>query len=298
MNQTAIGIDLGGTRIKGVLIAADSGEVLKTQVIDTNAADDVDWKARVRDMETELREYARGTIVGVGLAAPGLVDRDSRSIAYMPGRMSALEGFDWTGYLGKPVYVINDAQAALVAEVQFGCAKVLDNVVMLTLGTGVGGALWLNGNLIRGNLGRAGHIGHISLQANSWELDITQIPGSLEDAIGNLSVARRSYNRYRDTAELVRGFEAGEPVATLVWLESVRSLAVAIASLINTFSPELVVLGGGIAQADKALFDVLQRYLEVFEWKPGGYSTPLKKAEFRDWSGAIGAAAWMIHNEK
>lgn len=292
----AIGIDLGGTNIKGVLIDTATGEILASDSLATNADQHEDWKNRVRTIEKNLRAHSAIPIVGTGIAAPGLASADGRSIASMPGRMSELEGFDWSSYLNTTVTVLNDAHAALVAEVRYGAAAGLSQVVMLTLGTGVGGALWLNGDLVTGRHGRAGHLGHITLQPDSLDLDITGTPGSLEDAIGNLSVARRTYARYQDTAALVEGYRKGEPIATLSWLGSVRSLAASVASLINTFSPEAVVIGGGIAQAGEALFIPLQRFLELFEWRPDGTPTPIKKALFDQWSGAVGAAARSVFN--
>jgi glucokinase len=297
MAENAIGIDLGGTRIKGVLLSVATGETLEAFTMDTNADRSDHWKDGVRELERKLRSLSVAPVAGVGLAAPGLVASDSRTIATMPGRMSGLEGLDWSSFLGIPVRVVNDAHAALVAEVCFGCAKGQRNVVMLTLGTGVGGGLWLNGSLVLGKSGRAGHLGHISMQSESRILGITNIPGSLEDAIGNHSVSRRSYQQYTDTASLVRAYEEGEPVATLTWLESVRNLAAAIASITNSFAPDAVILGGGIAGAGDSLFRPLESYLRLFEWDIAAGVTPVLKAQHGEWSGAIGAAAWMIHNQ-
>lgn len=94
----------------------------------------------------------------MGLAAPGLAAPDGRCITWMPGRMHGLEGLDWTTRLGRPVKVLNDAQAALLAEVAFGAARGCRDVFLLTLGTGtgVGGAVWSGGRLLTGATGRAG----------------------------------------------------------------------------------------------------------------------------------------------
>ena len=291
----AIGIDLGGTRIKGVLLECGSGSLLHTEVMQTDDSLPESWRSAVKEMEKRLCARSKAPVAGVGIAAPGLVAANGRSIANMPGRMSGLEHFDWADFLGKPVSILNDAHAALFAEVHYGCGKGLNNIVMLTLGTGVGGGLLLNGKLYEGSLKRAGHLGHISLDSRGTDPDITQMPGSLENAIGNTTVPARSFNRYRDTETLVEAYNLGEPLASLVWLNSVRDLAVAIASLINTFSPDLVIIGGGITLAGASLFGPLRQFLDVFEWRPDGNPTPVKIAFFDEWSGAVGAAAGVVY---
>ncbi len=288
----AVGIDLGATHIKGVLVRLQDGEIIHQTISDTLDGNPEHWKWQVADMADRLAGLSDIPVAGIGLAAPGIVSADCSAIANMPGRMAGLEEVDWPTLLKKPVSVLNDAHAALVAEACYGSAKGYRNALMLTLGTGVGGGLWIDGRLYRGYVNRAGHVGHISLQADSAVLGITQTPGSLEDAIGDATVAARSYYLYRTTKELVGAYRQREPIATLAWLTSIRQLAVGITSLVNTFSPEVVVLSGGIVNADDALFEPLETFMEQFEWRPFGEAIPIRKARFTDWSGAIGAAAY------
>jgi len=292
-NGNAVGIDLGGTRIKGTLVDLAAGRTLHQCVADTHDGRPQHWKQQVVDMVDQLRALSDIPVKGVGIAAPGIASPDGRTIAHMPGRMEGLEGVDWHALLGCPVSVLNDAHAALVAEARYGSVRGYDHALMLTLGTGVGGGLWLDGKLYRGHINRAGHVGHISIHADSPVLGITDIPGSLESAIGDATVAARTCNRYRNTEELVTAYRGGEPVATLAWLNSVRQLAVGISSLINAFSPEIVVLAGGIVKADDALFGPLKRFMEQVEWQPFGGAVPIQKAHFEDWAGAMGAAAYL-----
>ncbi|SOD96859.1 ROK family protein [Spirosoma fluviale] len=289
----AIGIDLGGTRIKGVLIDTTTGSVLQQLITPTGDGEGSHWQRAVADTVQALSESATEPVQGIGLSAPGLPTPDNTAIACMPGRLQGLEGFDWSAYLGKPVRVLNDAHAALMAEARFGALKGAQHGLMITLGTGVGGGLLLNGHLYQGFFQMAGHLGHMTVNADSVHPDITNMPGSLEDAIGNVTVGQRSFGRYKTTHELVDGHRQGEPLATLVWLTSIRHLAVSIASLANAFSPEIVVLGGGIMQADEALLNPLQTFLNLFEWRPAGKKTTVRKAYFEDWAGAIGAAAFL-----
>lgn len=288
------GIDLGGTQIKAVCLDAISGEVLarRTHLTRDGELDGSTprWASTVKSMVDELeREFGR--LQGIGMCAPGLAAQDERSIGCMPGRMRGIVGFDWTLHFGrdKQVPVMNDAQAALLGEVLLGAARGRRDVYLLTLGTGVGGAVYADGRVLRGAIGRAGHLGHLCLDPDG-PLDVTQTPGSLEDLIGEHTVAERSDGRFRSTREMVAAHRAGDPEASRVWLRSMRVLACAIASLNNVLDPELVVIGGGMIAAGEALFGPLVRELERIEWRPYGQGVQIVPAELGEWAGAIGAA--------
>jgi glucokinase len=288
--MNALGIDLGGTNVKGVLIT-DGGEILAQE---TNPIQHSDWKKTVAELVQRISLKVSDQKIKVGLAAPGLPDETNRQINFMPGRLDGLEQFDWSDFLKHDVHVLNDAHAALLAEVEFGVAKGKKNVVMLTLGTGVGGAILINGQLYQGINQRAGSIGDMSLDAESSEIGPLQIPGTLENAIGNESVPKRSGNRFQTTSDLVKAHLAGDQFASDAWLLSIKKLSVAISSLINILAPEMIVIGGGIAQANEALFKPLANYMNHYEWRPDGKPTPIVKAHFNEYAGAIGAACFGL----
>ncbi len=281
----ALGIDLGGTQIKAVVIDKVGGVLWKSR-LETGDAEERPWAERIRALAEE-----QGAGLPVGISAPGLAARDRRTIAHMPGRLAGLEGLDWTALLGKPtlVPVTNDAHASLLGEAWKGGAAGLRDVVMLTLGTGVGGAILADGRLLRGTIGRAGHLGHISLAVDGAQ-DIVGTPGSLEDAIGNHSILARSGRRFSTTHALIAAHLAGDAAASEVWLRSIRALACGVVSLINVLDPEAVIVGGGIAQAGAALFVPLQEELDAMEWKPAGHRVRIIPALLGEWAGAIGAA--------
>jgi glucokinase len=253
--------------------------------VGTGDSDAQPWAERIRAIAAKHAELP------VGLSAPGLAARDRRSIAHMPGRLAGLEKLDWTAYLARNslVPVTNDAHASLLGEAWIGAAAGLRDVIMLTLGTGVGGAILADGRLLRGAIGRAGHLGHICLDVNGPP-DIVGIPGSLEDFVGNHSVGVRSGGRFETTHALIAAYVAGDPFASELWLRSVRALACGIASLINVLDPEAVIIGGGIAQAGPALFDPLAHELDALEWRPAGHRMEIIPAQLGEWAGAIGAA--------
>jgi glucokinase len=118
------------------------------------------------------------------------------------------------------------------------------------------------------------------------------MPGSLEDAIGNCSIHKRSLGKFKDTYALLDAYRSGDHFATWVWLSSIRKLSIAIASVTNILSPECIILGGGITEAGKDLMEPLESFLSLYEWRAGGNKVAVLKAQFNDMSGAIGAACF------
>jgi glucokinase len=291
--KTAIGIDLGGTYIKGILLG-DDGTVLHQQYMDTEDDQEGKWKETIFRMVSHLRGIAPGAVDVIGLSCPGFADEANKCIAHLPGRLAGIEQFIWQDHFGITTFVINDAHAALIAEAEFGEIKGYKNAMLLTLGTGVGGGLLINGSLYQGLSQMAGHFGHTSINTDDDERSILGIPGSLEYAIGNYSVSRRSMGRFGSTRELVAGFEARDTYATWLWLDMLRKLAVAIASFSNSFSPEIIVLAGGITNAGEHLFGPLQSFVDLYEFRPKGKVMPIRQAKFSDLSGAVGAAAFAF----
>jgi predicted NBD/HSP70 family sugar kinase/uncharacterized phosphosugar-binding protein len=286
----AIGIDLGGTNVKLVAVS-ESGDVSDASSFETRDVAGGDWADRIRDQVRAL-EARRGRASWIGIGTPGLPTRDKRSVAALEGRLPGLVGLDW-GRLFETnalIRVINDAQAALVGEAWKGAAVGHRNAVLLTLGTGVGGAILFEGRLLSGNIGRAGHVGHICMDPTGPPPATTPVPGALETFISNSTVAARTRGRFSDTAALVAAHLAGDQEATDAWLRSVHALACGLSSIFNVVDPEVVILGGGIAQAGAALFEPLNRSLDAVEWRPMGRRVPVLPAALGDGAGALGAA--------
>lgn len=292
MNSPSIGIDLGGTNIKAALVDTESARVLATLSRPTRdgelEGDVPHFALTVREIVAEFEAQA-GAELRVGLSAPGLANPNGRCIDWMPGRMHGLEGFEWPGFLGRDCRVLNDAHAALLGEVWAGAVKDCQDAFMLTLGTGVGGAIYSGGRLLRGKIGRAGHLGHITLDVNA-PCDVFGTPGSLETMIGNQTIGVRGRGRYATTHDLINAYAAGDIEATQIWLESVRQLAAGVASLINILDPDCVIIGGGIATgAGERLFNPLADFLDDYEWRPGGHQARIVPALLGDSAGCLGS---------
>jgi glucokinase len=294
MSEAAVtlGIDIGGTRIKAVTVQP-GGEVVARRIVPST--DNVE--ALVATITAPVAEMAADASA-IGISAPGLASRDNRSIAWMRGRMEAVEGLDWSSRLNRNVWVLNDGHAAAVGENWLGAARGVAHAILLTLGTGVGGGIIVDGRVLQGATGRAGHVGHITIDCRGTP-DIVGMPGSLEDAIGNHNIAARSGGRFASTASLLEAVSAGDAAATQCWQTSIRDLAVGVSSLVNAFDPEVVVLGGGIAECGVALFAPLQLELDRVEWRPTGEGVPVVPARLGEFAGAIGAARFaMLKNSE
>jgi glucokinase len=286
----AIGIDIGGTFVKFVAISHDGDIVCRSRL----SSDDSAVSRMPGDVVAEVTRIERehGPAGVLGVACPGLVRPRGDMVYWMKGRLDHLEGLNWTAALNRrcPVPVINDAQAALKGEIWLGAGRGCRDVVMLTLGTGVGGAILLDGCILTGAMGRAGHFGHMTVNPTG-EKDIVNTPGSLEDAIGNCTVARRSGGRFTSTEALVEAHLGGDAFARGVWHTSVQCLAASLASIINAVDPRRIILGGGIATgAGSALFDPLNTLMNDYEWRPDETRVEIVPAELGDEAGAIGSA--------
>ncbi len=293
--RKAIGIDIGGTNIKAVLIN-EEGTVLNQLKSETKGEVDGIWQKNIKNVLSEISNFPLNESIDIGLSAPGLANESNTAISYLPNRLPGLENFNWSEYFGNPTFVLNDAHAALIAESTFGALKNYDNAILLTLGTGVGGAILIEGKLYQGLAQMAGHLGHSITHSNNDELSILGMPGSLEYALGNYSMEKRSHGKFKNTYALLESVKMGETFATWLWLDMMRNLSLSICSWINTFSPQAIVIAGGMTHAGDQLFNTLNDFFDLYEFRPKGKKTELMQAKFQDFSGAIGAGAYALKN--
>ena len=296
MKNITIGVDLGGTRIK-IAAINEEGKILHEDFHPTNDGDDKIWKSTIKEAVQLVKEKFPKADLVVGISAPGLPNTDNSAIGFMPGRLQGLENFIWSEHLGLKAFVLNDAIAAMMAEAKFGAAKGKKHAIMLTLGTGVGGGILIEGKPYQGAFQKAGHLGHLSLDSNGAP-DIIGIPGSLEDAIGDCTIEARTNGKFKSTHDLIKAHRKGDQFATDIWMTSVQKLATALASLTNILSPETIILGGGITEANEDLFGPLENWMSQYEWRTMGNKAKIVKAQYGELAGAVGAASFARQKEE
>ena len=293
-----LGIDLGGTNVKGVVLG-DDFTVLHQHTLSTYNSAHEDWKLSILDLIGWLQAECNHEFNYLGISAPVIPNGSNTMISYMPGRLHGLEFFDWKPYLSKRTFVLNDANAALLAESRIGSlkGKGTKHAIMITLGTGMGGAILIDNKIYTGMGQKGGHLGHITIDINDTTPGITGQPGNIEEAIGDCSIHKRSNGIYNSTKDLVHDYESGDTFAKTIWLTSIHKLAVALAGLANVISPEAIVIGGGMAKAGASLMNPLKEYYAKYEWKPGIDGAEILFASAGDYAGAIGAAIFAYENE-
>ena len=291
--KLGIGIDLGGTNIKAMALDLELGDEIARADAPTRDGEFIDGKpafaVEAQQLLARLESKVGETATVVGLSAPGLADKAHTCIRFMPGRIAGIENLVWSEHFGREhVAVLNDAHAALMGEIWQGAARGVDDGFMLTLGTGVGGAIVAGGRLITGHIGRAGHLGHISLNPDG-PLDIANTPGSMEDKIGNCTIQERTGGRFTTTHALVEAAQNGDSQAQQWWGDVIKSLAAGLAGLIDVLDPEMIVIGGGISKAGPMLFDPLAELLDRFEWRPNNHQVKIRPAKLGEWAGSYGS---------
>ncbi len=298
--RPAIGVDIGGTKVLAAVVD-QTGRVLDTEEVATpvSAAHPVTAEevedALVRVVSRLAERHGRST---VGIGAAGFVDAAGQRVRFaphLPWRDEPLAEkltARLTQHLVGPVLVENDATGALWAEARFGVATELDHVVMLTLGTGIGGALLLGGTLHRGVNGMAGEFGHMQVVPDGRLCECGRC-GCWEQYCSGRALIRAAAAAGSALAgrAITASAHAGDPAAVAAYDEVGRWLGNGVADLVAAFDPELVVVGGGVSAAGELLLGPARRVLE--ESLVGkGYRTvpPLVGAELGPLAGVVGVA--------
>jgi glucokinase len=292
--EVVVAIDVGGTGLKGAVVdaAGRSSGVERRATPVTDGPEAV--VGAVLDFAAELS--GRGAVAGVGLAVPGIVDAEAgivREAANLGWRELEL-GRRASERLGIPVSVLHDARAAAVAEGAAGAARGVADWLLLTLGTGVGAAVVVDGAFYLGPGGRGGELGHITIDPRGPTCACGR-RGCLEAYASAGHIARHytvRANRVSGAEEVVARAAAGDPVAEDVWAHALDALAIAIANYDALLDPDLVVIGGGLAAAGEELFGPLGRLVKGRSLS--GEPPPVVPARFGERAGRLGAAitAW------
>jgi glucokinase-like ROK family protein len=275
-SSVAIGVDIGGTSIKGALVRA-SGEVCFATQTPTEAGKGRDAIAaglvRVIDATLASARVEKLEPSGIGIATAGAVDERDGSIFAATDNLPGWAGFQLRAFaekhFGLPVSVVNDAQAAALSELHFGVGRGLSDFVAITLGTGVGGGIVSAGKLLRGSHGFAGSIGHIVIHTEGRPCNCGRC-GCLEAYASTAALLRE----YRDHGGVVSPGPPDEAALTLrvnqlacngdgaaqaAYAGLSRRLAEGIANLFNLLDPQTVILSGGLIESYSAFVPDLEK---------------------------------------
>lgn len=305
----SIGVDIGGTKIAAGVVD-EAGEIIAATTRSTPATDAVLIEAAVADAVAELR--AQHQVVGVGVGAAGFVSADRRTIhfaANLAWRQHPLAD-ELERLTGLPVIIENDANAAGWAEYRFGAAMDASHMLMATVGTGLGGAIVLDGNLVRGSAGFAGEVAHvIAVPEGQW--CGCGLRGCLEQYTAGTAMVRTAKSRASagdplmgplvqaaggereeiDGPLITRLAQQGDPGAAELIGEIGAWLGRGMASIAALLDPEIIVVGGGVAAAGELLLGPAQEaYAESLTARSHRSLAPFVVASMGNRAGIVGAA--------
>jgi glucokinase len=304
----AIGIDIGGTKIAGALVD-EHGAIVREARVATPVKDPAALVDAVVGVIQDLR--ANEQVLGVGVAMAGFIDDQQANVIYGTN-------FGWKNYplkseieskLDIPVIIENDANAAGWAEYRFGAGQGHQHMIMLTLGTGVGGAIIVDGKMLRGGFGVAGELGHMRVVPDGLPCGCGQ-RGCIESYASGTALLRTA-NELVDSgdpmgarlaelkqsagqltgAEVYQALLERDPGAVSLLTTLAGWLGQAIASLSAILDPEVVVIGGGLSQAGDLLLEPVRASFRKYA-PAGGFRPELAvvTAEFVNDAGVVGAA--------
>jgi glucokinase len=318
-----IGVDLGGTTFTGAVVNVTSGDVLGRHRVPTRAKQGHDAvMARMADLIDEAIADAgvdRKEIGGVGIGAPGVLDLERGITRFLPN----LPG-EWRNVplratieqkVGLPVSLLNDVRSFTLGEKTFGAGRDVDTLVGIAIGTGIGGGLIISGKLHLGLEGTAGEVGHQIVDPYGPRCGcgsrgcleaFASGPAITAMALKAITQGRTtriaelvSYDLNRVTPEVVsRAARGGDPVAREIFEQAGFYIGIGVANLITIISPQMVVIGGGVAQAGDLLFDPIRRAARESVHVTPFDQVRIVPGELGTDAGLIGAAVWASLQEE
>ncbi|MQS51440.1 ROK family glucokinase [Companilactobacillus mishanensis] len=313
-DKKLIGVDLGGTTIKFAILTL-KGEIQQKWSMETNILSD--GQLIIPDIIDSINHHIEmygmkaDQFVGIGLGSPGTINFEEGTIkgAYnLNWQNSVYPVRDIEKGTGIPVTIENDANVAALGERWMGAGNNANDVIFVTLGTGVGGGIIANGNILHGAAGAAGEIGHVTVDPNGFMCTCGK-RGCLEtiaSATGIVRVARDRASEYAGKSELKAMLDDGQDIsakdvfdlakenddlALIVVNYVCDSLGFALANIANSLNPKYVIIGGGVSGAGKYLTDKVDAAMKKNEFATIRESTELKLASLGNEAGVIGAAS-------
>ena len=296
--RVKIGIDLGATRLKMALVD-EKGRIFYRREINTpfNAK-----KAElINSIVTNVREIVKKSglkkkdILGIGIGVPGPVDSEKGIVRYFPNikgwKEVALKAI-LQKKLGMKVALDNDVNAMTLGEYKFGAGKGALNLVCLTLGTGVGGGVIINGEIYRGSTMCAGEIGHIPINEKGPRCNCRGT-ACLERYIGNRYILDRARGIFGKNITLERLdilAKRGNRKAKRIWEDLGKKLGTALTGVVNLLNPDLIIIGGGVSKAGESILGPLRREIKARPMKDQARHVKVVRAKLGGNTGIIGAS--------
>ena len=299
-----IGIDLGGTNLKIALLDSKFRIKHKESLNTRKFSDKAELIAAIASAVSRIINnftLNNKDILGVGLGLPGPVDHDKGIVHFFPN----IPGWKEVRLrdllekrLGLRVSIDNDAKLMALAEYRQGKASRFKNVLCITLGTGVGGSIIIDGKLYRGTNNAAGEIGHLPINESGPDCNCGGI-ACLEAYIGNNRIkeaGRRLFRKEISPEELSSLAKSGNPKAFKIWDDVGARLGLALAGMVNILNLDAIIIGGGIANAGQFLFDKVNKTIRERAMTVQAKQVKVFKAELGNDAGMIGAAISVKEN--
>lgn len=308
MKKYVIGIDLGGTSVKYTLIDEEGNFLFEGKLpsyAEVSAEAVIGQLTKAIEEVTAFTATNRWGVSGIGLGTPGIVDATGRIVLGGAENIKGWENLPLANRLelatGLPTRLANDANLMGLGETMYGAGRGATDVLFLTVGTGIGGAVIIDGKLFTGFGGRGTELGHVPLIANGEACACGSV-GCLEHYASTTALVRRFTQRSTETGRtyageeingelIVRLYKAGDALATECLDEHCDYLGHGIAGFINIFSPQRVVIGGGLSEAGSFYIDKLRERAQRYAIADCALNTEIMAAELGNKAGCMGAAS-------
>lgn len=309
-----IGIDVGGTNVK-IALVDKSGKIIYSNSVPTYAKMGYEYtvnniKQAIKDLMKETNTTAKD-IDGIGFDFPGQVDYKTGVVKLapnIPGWVNVPIAQMIEEEFHIPTRIDNDVRCAALGEMKFGAGQGCENFVCITVGTGIGSGLVINGQLVRGASNAAGEIGHIKLQMKDGLICGCGDTGCLEAYASGPSIVAMAQDyikggkstKFREMAAaegreitpymVAKAAEAGDPVAKRIFAIVGEYIGIGLTSVINLLNPEKVIIGGGVAEAGDLLLDPIRKTIKERAMVVAGSAVEIVPAQLGNSAGVIGAS--------
>jgi len=303
-----VGVDVGGTNIK-LGVVDPHGKVIVRNSFATKPFASSKIKliaALAHEIEASIitAGLTKKQVAGVGIGLPGLVDYEKGIVRFLPNipgwKKVPLKSI-LQDKVKLPVFVDNDVKVITLAESTFGAGRGVKNLICLTLGTGVGASLILNGRLYRGEDNAAGELGHVPLNEHGPKCNCGGF-GCFERYVGKralFALASRVMGKPgMTTEEMYVLAEKGNKKALLFWKKAAEHIGNGLVGVVNLLNPRLIIIGGGISHNEKFLFKAVDATIRRRAMSLQGSAFKIKRAQFKDDAGIIGAYVLVTNAQR